>query len=154
MRVGPWAFQIICLYVWLVAAAVPCLLALRYVGWAPLLGASWALYLLNRVWPHTLTSGQFESTFPLLAWQLLFVHGVAFGYHREQLGTFFGRLPRIVPIAAAGVAAAFIAFALCNPWTEGPSLLHWSIIPPDRFSELYYDYFNLENLGIGRSEEH
>src|SRR4051812_11694403 len=58
MRSGPWAFQIICLYVWLVAAAVPCLFALRYTGWAPLVCASWALYLFNRISPHTLTSGQ------------------------------------------------------------------------------------------------
>jgi hypothetical protein len=111
---------------------------------------SWALYLFNRLSPHTLTSGQFETTFPLLAWQLLFVHGIAFGYHRERLGTFFERLPRIVPIAVAGVATAFIAFALCNPWTDGPELLHWTLISPERFSELYYRYFNLEDLGIGR----
>jgi len=150
MRVGPWAFQIICLYVWLVAAALPCLLALRYVGWLPLLSMSWTLYLFNRVSPHTLTSGQFEMTFPLLAWQLLFVHGIAFGYHRERLARAFERLPRIVPIATAGLAAAFIAFALCNPWTDGPQLLHWTFISPERFSELYYQYFNLEDLGIGR----
>jgi hypothetical protein len=150
MRVGPWAFQIMSLYVWLVAAALPCLLALRYIGWAPLLGVSWSLYLLNRLWPHTLTSGQFELTFPLLAWQLLFVHGIAFGYHRERVGQLFERLPRIVPMATAGIAAAFIGFALCNPWTEGPGLLHWTLISPERFSELYYTYFNLEDLGIGR----
>src|SRR6185369_9901345 len=35
MRAGPWAFEIIGLYVWLVAAAVPCLLLLRYAGWRP-----------------------------------------------------------------------------------------------------------------------
>jgi len=42
MRTAPWAFQIIGLYVWLVAAAIPCLLGLRYTGWIPLLSASWA----------------------------------------------------------------------------------------------------------------
>src|SRR3954471_24770220 len=113
MRTGPWAFQIICLYVWLVAAALPCLLALRYAGWVPLLGLSWAFYLFNRVSPHTLTSGQFEQTFPILAWQLLFVHGIAFGYHRQRIGALLERAPRIVPLATAGMAAAFIAFALC-----------------------------------------
>src|SRR5262245_39392693 len=43
MRVGPWAFEIIGLYVWLVAAAIPCLLILRRAGWRPLLAMSWAL---------------------------------------------------------------------------------------------------------------
>jgi len=150
MRVGPWAFQIICLYVWLVAAAFPCLLGLRYLGWMPLLSASWALYLFNRFSPHTLTSGQFEQTFPILAWQLLFVHGIAFGYHRQRIGAFLERAPRILRIAVAGASAAFITFALCNPWTDGPQLLHWNLISPERFSELYYQYFNLEDLGVGR----
>ena len=150
MRTGPWAFQIICLYVWLVAAALPCLLALRYTGWIPLISLSWALYLFNRVSPHVLTSGQFETTFPILAWQLLFVHGIAYGYHRERLDALIARTPRIVPMAVAGATFAFIAFALCNPWTDGPQLLHWTLISPERFSELYYQYFNLEDLGVGR----
>ncbi len=150
MRTGPWAFQIICMYVWLVAAALPCLAALRYAGWIPLIAVSWGLYLFNRVSPHTLTSAQFETTFPLLAWQLLFVHGIAFGYHRERIGNLIAKMPRALPMAAAGVAVAFIAFALCNPWTDGPQLLHWNLISPERFSELYYQYFNLEDLGIGR----
>src|SRR6266566_3993303 len=100
MRTGPWAFQIICLYVWLVAAALPCLLALRYAGWIPLLSLSWTLYLFNRVSPHALTSGQFEQTFPILAWQLLFVHGIAFGYYRERIGAVLERAPRILPMAS------------------------------------------------------
>ena len=150
MRSGPWTFEIICMYVWLVAAALPCLLGLRYLGWIPLLSASWALYLFNRVSPHALTNGQFEQTFPLLAWQLLFVHGIVFGYHRQRIGALLERAPRILPIAAAGAAAAFITFALCNPWTDGPELLHWNLISPERFSELYYNWFNLENLGAGR----
>jgi hypothetical protein len=150
MRTGPWAFQIICRNVGLVAAALPCLFALRYVGWAPLVAASWSMYLFNRLSPHALTSGQFEQTFPLLAWQLLFVHGIAFGYHREKIGEFLQRAPRILAIVAVGVTAAFITFALCNPWTDGPQLLHWTLISPERFSELYYQYFNLEDLGWGR----
>jgi uncharacterized membrane protein (Fun14 family) len=47
-------------------------------------------------------------------------------------------------------AAAFVVFALCNPWTEGPSLLRWSIVSPDRFTDLYFRFFTLTDLGIGR----
>jgi hypothetical protein len=150
MRSGPWAFQIVALYVWLVAAAVPCLFALRYAGWRPVLAVSWSLYLWYRIAPHALTSGQFESTFPILAWQLLFVHGIAIGYHREPLGAWVARCPRIVPIVMAGVSAVFIVFAMCNPWTEGPRLLHWSLVSPDRFTDLYFRYFTLSDLGLGR----
>jgi hypothetical protein len=150
MRAAPWPFQIVGLYVWLVAAAVPCLLTLRFIGWRPLLAASWFLYLWYRVTPHTLTTGQFETNFPLLVWQLLFVHGIAMGYYRDRLGSFTGRLPKPVPIAVCAACAAFIVFALCNPWTEGPGILHWNLLSPDVFSDLYAQYFTLSDLGIGR----
>jgi succinate dehydrogenase/fumarate reductase cytochrome b subunit len=48
------------------------------------------------------------------------------------------------------VAAAFIVFAFCNPWTEGPGVLRWTLVSPERFTALYSDYFTLSDLGIGR----
>src|SRR5262245_23250679 len=116
MRVGPWSFEIIGLYVWLVAAAMPCLLMLRRVVWLPVLAVSWAVYLWYRVQPHALTMAGFESAFPILAWQLLFIHGIAIGYHRTDIGAFFNRVPGVVPKAAVFATAAFAIFALCNPW--------------------------------------
>jgi hypothetical protein len=150
MRAAPWPFQIVGLYVWLVAAAVPCLLALRFAGWRPLLAVSWILYLWYRITPHAVTAGQFETTFPLLVWQLLFVHGLVMGYHRDAVGTLVARLPRLVPLIAGAASVAFIVFAFCNPWTEGPGLLHWNLVSPERFAALYSDYFTLSDLGIGR----
>jgi len=41
-------------------------------------------------------------------------------------------------------------FALCNPWTDGPSWLHMRIVSPDRFTDLYTRYFGLSELGLGR----
>jgi hypothetical protein len=150
MRDGPWAFQIIGLYVWLVVAAVPCLVALHFAGWRPLLAASWSLYLWYCIAPHALTASQFESTFPLLAWQLLFVHGIVIGYYRERITVFVSRCPKVVSIAVGTAAAAFMVFALCNPWVEGPSWLHWSVVSPDRFTYLYFNFFTLADLRIGR----
>jgi hypothetical protein len=150
MRAAPWPFQIVGLYVWLVAAAVPCLLVLRFVGWRPVLALSWILYLWYRVAPHAVTTGQFEASFPLLAWQLLFVHGLAMGYYRDELGARVSRLPRFVPLAACTASVAFVVFAFCNPWTEGPGILHWTLVSPERFAALYSDYFTLNDLGVGR----
>jgi hypothetical protein len=124
MRAGPWAFEIIGLYVWLVAAAIPCLLILRHAGWRVLLAVSWALYLWYRVDPHAMTMAGFESAFPLLAWQLLFVHGIALGYHRNAVSAFVARVPKITPRVTVLIAAGFTIFAFCNPWTDGPSWLH------------------------------
>src|SRR4029434_4146661 len=65
MRCGPWTFQIVGLYVWLVAAAVPCLLVLYYFGWRPLLAPSWGAYLLYHVSPLALTRAQLDASVPI-----------------------------------------------------------------------------------------
>ena len=150
MRSGVWAFEIIGMYVWLVLIAIPCLLALRYVGLRPLIAASWAISLAYRQAPHPLTAAEFEAVFPIPTWQLLFVHGLAIGYHRDRVAAAASRWPRMVPVAATALAASFMVFALCNPWADGPAWLRLSIVSPDRFSYLYARHFGLSELGIGR----
>jgi hypothetical protein len=150
MRVGPWAFEIIGLYVWLVAAALPCLLILRYAGWRPLLAVSWALYLFYRADPQRLTTAGFESAFPILSWQLLFVHGIAIGYHRASLSAFATRLPPFTRRAAIVATAAFALFAFCNPWTNGPSWLRIPLLSEEQFAYVYGNFFRLSELGAGR----
>ena len=150
MRSGPWPFEIVGLYVWLVAAAVPCLLALRVAGWRPVLAVSWGIYIAYRIAPHPLTSAEFEDVFPIPAWQLLFVHGIAIGYFRDRLSAFIVERQKVLPIAAAAASAIFFLFALCNPWAAGPSWMHWHVISPDRFTDIYGGYFGLSNLGVGR----
>jgi hypothetical protein len=150
LHYGPWAFEIVGLYVWLVLAALPCLLALHFIGWRPLLGLSWATYIWYRVAPQQLTGSEFESVFPILAWQLLFVHGITIGYHHKSLAALRDRCPRSVPVAIACASVAFMGFALCNPEVNGPSWLRWRIISGEQFSTLYERYFSLSDLGIGR----
>jgi hypothetical protein len=150
MHVGPWAFEIIGLYVWLVAAAVPCFIVLRYAGWRPLLAASWALYLWYRVHPQAMTMAGFESAFPLMSWQLLFVHGVAIGYHRAAVAAFTDRLPTFARPLAIVVTAGFAIFACCNPWANGPAWLQLPLLSTERFAHVYGTYFGLSELGAGR----
>ena len=150
MRSGPWAFEIIGLYVWLVAAAIPCLLLLHRAGWRALLAVSWALYLWYRLEPHAMTRAGFESAFPLLAWQLLFVHGIAIGYHRNDVSAFVARLPRITTRVAVLATAGFAIFAFCNPWADGPSWLQLAVVSSERFTHLYENYFTLSDLRVGR----
>lgn len=150
MRVGPWAFEIIGLYVWLVAAALPCLFVLRYAGWRPLIGASWALYLLYRANPHPLTQAGFETAFPLMSWQLLFTHGITIGYHRSSVTAFAQRLPSYARPVAIVATIAFAVFAFCNPWANGPAWLHLPLLSADRFSDVYVRFFGLSDLRAGR----
>src|SRR5262252_7184818 len=150
MRAGPWAFEIVALYVWLVIAAIPSLLVVRFIGWRTLLIASWALYLFYRIAPHTLTAAHFETAFPMLVWQLLFVHGIAIGYERERIHRIMTHAPRMLAIGAVVASAVFIVFALSNPWADGPGFLRWTFVSEDRFTDLYWRYFSLRDLGIGR----
>src|SRR5262249_37018034 len=150
MRAGPWTFEIVGLYVCLVAAAVPSLLLLHRAGWRPVLAASWALYLWYRIQPHALTPAGFETTFPLLAWQLLLVHGSAIGYHRPRISAGFARVSGTIPAAAVLLTAAFAALAFCNPWTDGPAWLRVPLMSAERFTEMYERFFSLSSLGVGR----
>jgi hypothetical protein len=150
LRYGPWPFEIVGLYVCLVVVAVPCLIALSTVGWRPLLAVSWAVYLGYRLWPHQVTAAEFEATFPILAWQLLFVHGIVIGYFRDRIGTIVARVPKPVPVAIVLACAAFMGFALSNPAIDGPAWLRWRLVSPQAFASLYEHYFSLSDLGIGR----
>jgi hypothetical protein len=150
LRYGSWAFEIIGLYVWLVVVAVPCLLALSAFGWRPLLAVSWGVYLWYRLSPQQVTAAEFESVFPILAWQLLFVHGIVIGYYRDRLGAIVARCPKPIPIAIVAACAAFMGFALSNPTVGGPEWLHWRLVSPQAFVNLYERYFSLSDLGIGR----
>ena len=111
LRYGSWAFEIIALYVWLVIAAVPCMLVLYRVGWRPLLAVSWGIYLWYRFAPQQVTPGEFETTFPILAWQLLFVHGIVIGYYRERIGAVVTRCPNGLRISIGVACVAFMGFA-------------------------------------------
>lgn len=150
LRYGPWPFEIVGLYVWLVIVAVPCLLAVRKWGWRPVLAISWGVYLWYRLVPHQITAAEFEVVFPILAWQLPFVHGLVIGCYRERIAALVARSPRPAPIAIAVACAAFMGFALSNPTIDGPAWLHWRFVSPQMFARLYDTYFSLSDLGIGR----
>jgi OpgC protein len=72
------------------------------------------------------------------------------GYHRNDIGAFFARMPSITPRLAVLVTAGFTIFAFCCPWSPGPSWLHLRVVSPERFTDLYDGYFSLSDLGIGR----
>lgn len=150
MRHGPWTFEIIGLYVFLVVAALPCLIAFRRVGWPAPLAVSWSLYAFYQFSALQVTSAGFESVFPILAWQLLFVHGIAVGYYRDSIRAWVAERPRALVVTATVGTAAFMVFALSNPLADGPSWLRSGIVAPERFTYLYERFFALSDLGIGR----
>ena len=96
--------------------------------------------------PHAVTTGQFETT----SAARLAVAVRARHRPRATAATSSGRSSASPETGAArGIRSvgAFIVFAFCNPWTEGPGILRWSLVSPERFTALYSDYFHAERSG-------
>ena len=112
---------------------------------------SWALYLWYRVEPHALTMAGFESAFPLLAWQLLFVHGIAIGYHRNDVSAFVARMP--THHAASGGARRPPASRSSRSAIRGLTVRRgftWASCRRTGSRPCTSSYFTLSDLRVGR----
>ena len=151
LNAGPGQFNVMALYVAMLVLA-PAILWLLARGWTLLvLALSWSLYGLYFVEPLSPIPSQSENAFPLLVWQLLFVHGMVAGFHREAL----------LHIARRSVAKALFPFLLLvfvagvfyawnSPWAYVPEQARLSVIPSDLYGEIYARFFDRKMLGIGR----
>lgn len=89
LRYGPHQFQILGLYVVLLMFSpfILWLLSKNKVG--VVLTLSWIIYFGNNGFHVRPTGAQFEYAFPVLTWQILFVHGLVIGYYRNEIWNFF-----------------------------------------------------------------
>ncbi len=116
LQAGPHQFQVMGLYVLVIAFAPIVLYALGRGWWRGVLGASAMVYLLNLWLGLRLGPLKSEYAFPALSWQLLFYCGMVAGFHHR---TVFGLLAgpegrRLLLLAALG-AGAFLLGAIGNP---------------------------------------
>jgi hypothetical protein len=117
------------LYVVLVALAPFLLWLLQRRRTLVLLALSWAVYIFHAIHPVRVLPTQSENSFPILAWQLLFVHGIVAGYHRQQIvAAFRSRLAPPLGALVVGLSMAMCLFALSNPWRDVPGSA-WLCIP-------------------------
>lgn len=148
---GPWQFNVMGLYVVLLLVTPLLLWALVRRAWFVPLALSWALYAYNAVEPTRLLPSQFEDSFPLLTWQVLFVHGLVVGYHRERLlrwaGTAVGRA--VVALIVVG-ALALAVFAWNNPYLAHAYDVRLGLVDESLFEAVYTGYFDRTYLEIGR----
>lgn len=119
LEMGPWATSILGLFV-LLGLVVPLVLLLlrRRLSWVALV-LSWGLWGLAQTWHPTWSPAQFADTYPPLAWQLLFVHGLVLGHHRRAVAAWLrGRTGTLV----AGLAVAAYAVGVGWWWADGGTL--------------------------------
>lgn len=151
LRIGPHQFQVIGLYVGLIAIAplVLCCLYKQKTPW--LMIASVTLYGINHLFHFRITGAQFEWGFPLLTWQLLFIAGMIIGYHQEKvLGYIIGEKGKPLLWFASIMSLCFLFVAFNHP---NPTFWPWkmlSIIDGATFHQMYLDWFQKTSLGLGK----
>lgn len=106
LEAGPWQFNVLGFFVAAMALAPALLWALARGWWPAVLVTSWTAFAIGRETTAAVLPFQSEDPFPVLIWQLLFVHGVVAGRYREVLTRAVRRRRRAVVGTVLGLAAA------------------------------------------------
>lgn len=147
LRMGPWVLNVLGLFAVLIAVAPALLLLLRRRLWWVVLGLSWAAYAYGTTSGTLLLPSQFEHVFPVLVWQVIFVHGMVLGYHRERVVRALSTLPGK---AAVTVLVLGYALALLWLWAGHEGLVPLGPWPADLYGRMYDDYYVRVLLQSGR----
>jgi len=151
LRMGPWQFNVMGLYVVLLVLSPLVLWALGRRWWSWVLGASLALYTIGLVWHVRLLPSQFEDSFPLLVWQCLFVVGMTAGFYRREIVAWFAtRWGRVALCVVIALAAALMVLSWNNPYTSSSLDVRLALVPDNAFRELYGALFERTYLEPGR----
>lgn len=154
LQLGPPQFNVMGLYVVLLLAAPVVLAYLKRGRTAAVLAVSLGLYVTYQISGTTVLTAVYESPFPLLAWQALFVLGLAAGWHREFL---VSRARTAAGGAVLGGAAVLFAIGLFltwnnpwRPWSAESLRFSLGVIPEDTFAAMYDALFERSPLAPGR----
>lgn len=149
LEFGPWQFNIMGLYVVLLLLSPLILWALsRKLAWLVLL-VSAALYTVGALSRIRVLPSQFEDSFPLMVWQVLFVVGLTGGYYRRPLVEWFSRHKSVLAFCAL-LTVLFALFAWSNPYLSNAYDVRLALLPDALHQTLYSGYFGRTYLGAGR----
>jgi len=151
LKSGPHQVQVLGLYVCVMLAAPLALGMLAAGRTRALLVLSWIGYFANAAYAKTPTGAQFEYAFPLLTWQVLFVHGLAVGFHWTRIHEFFrSRRGRLVFIACVVIAAVCAAFAQGTTNPLLPSWARFDLWPAGFYDRTWGAWCQKNTLGLLR----
>lgn len=151
LRIGPHQFQVIGLYVGLIAVAPLILYCLHQQKTVWLIATSCTLFWINQNYHFRITGALFEQGFPTLTWQLLFIIGMSSGYHQETvLGTMAKSKNKVLIITALCFSLAFLTLALNNPNAVFWPLRDLAGIDEAFYHDIYMSWFQKSTLGLGR----
>lgn len=155
LQIGPHQFQIIGMYVVMFILITPLVFFMISQGQLKLLlGISWVAYAIHYGAPFQSlrpTGAQFEYAFPILAWQLIYAHGLVVGYYKQEalafLATQWGK--RLVYLCGV-LSVGFLFFTWNHPMPHIPEWYSLNVISPDTFNYWNNNYFTKSKLGVGR----
>ncbi|WP_285247956.1 OpgC domain-containing protein [Pseudarthrobacter sp. efr-133-R2A-89] len=149
LQFGPWQFNVMGLYVVLLLVS-PLILALLNRGKAVwVLAVSLAVYAVGAGTRFRILPSQFEDSFPLLVWQVLFVLGLVVGYHRRSIIAWLSAHAWVV--AACTVAAFALAFlSWGNPYLANNYDVRLALMPDATYRAIYDALFGRTYLAPGR----
>lgn len=141
LEAGPWQFDVLGLFIALLALT-PALLWATARGWWPaLLAVSWAAYLVGRSTGLEVLPSLSERVFPLLVWQVLFVHGLVLGWHREAVEARLQQAPRYLLAGLVLVALSSAVVRVGGPYL--PDAVGWEAWKAEHFSKRWLDPLRL-----------
>jgi len=151
LRISPHQYQVIGLYVVLLALAPVALYLLSRNKIAILLIVSWSLYFLNHFLHLKITGARYEMGFPTLTWQLIFFHGMAIGYYRH---TVLGYISSSSSKKLFYVSILFVfGFFILAQNNQNPLFWPWGhldLLDYSTYKTLHSDWFQKTTLGLGR----
>jgi hypothetical protein len=113
------------------------------------LAATLGVYAVGTATRFRLLPSQFEDSFPLLVWQVLFVIGLVAGYHRRAIVGWLSARTWVVA-ACTGLAFLFAFLSWGNPYLANGFDLRLAIIPDTVYRSLYDALFARTYLEPGR----
>jgi hypothetical protein len=151
LRLGPWQFNVMGLYVILLAVSPLILWALSRRWAIGVLVGSWGLYVVGALTHWRLLPSQFEDSFPLLVWQVLFVTGMVTGYHRREIIACFRTRAGTVLLGLVILACvALMLFSWNNPYLSSAWDVRLGLVPDNTFRPIYDGFFERTYLEFGR----
>ena len=109
-HLAPPVIDILQLYVLCLVASPGIFWLLRRNLTLPLLTISWTMWWVQQVHPYSFSFEPLDRAHPYFVfstWQILYVHGVAAGYHKAKIAKVWSRLPK--PPLYIGMTAIVIA---------------------------------------------
>lgn len=151
LRLGPWQVNVLGLYVVMLLISPLVMWALSRRRWLIVLAVSGAIYASQIFLPVRVFPSQFEDSFPILTWQVLFVTGMVAGfYRREILAWFVTRSGQVVLAASIVCTVALALLSWNNPYVSSSYDLRLGLVPPNTFSSIYAVGFERTSLDPGR----